>query len=105
MQPLDGAGSQGSFDALVADLKQEAILDGLGDGGMKRVGHPAKRANIVGIRSFVADEAVLGGSRKRLGKAMNVDRRMHQQVAQEEERKAGFPPPLVNHIDKYAMKR
>jgi hypothetical protein len=92
-----GAGSCGGLQPLASHLEQESALSRGRDGRVQGVRHTAERADIVGIGGFLTDEVVLGGTGKKLGKPMDVNRRMHQQVQQEQERKSGFPSSQAKH--------
>jgi hypothetical protein len=64
---------------------------------MQRVRYPAEGADIAGLGGILLGEIVLGGADGQRRERLDMQRRMHQQVKQEQERKSGFPPPQAKH--------
>jgi hypothetical protein len=86
MRTLDGARRWRCFCPVATDLEQKVLPGRRRHGNMQGVGDPAERADIVRIGSFLTNEAVRGGGGEQFGSAMDVDRRMHKEVQENEER-------------------
>ena len=86
MTALFSTRSRRGLCPLVSYLEQKMLGGGQRHWDVQSAGDPAERTNIVRIRGFVASEAVAGGSGKQFRSAVDVDRRMYQEVQHNQER-------------------